>query len=455
MPPYDSFVYPTLEVEPGEYVRLLWHEERLTTEYYWVVVPGSIYADRFVTWCGPWSHGINEERSKVHLFNINHNVRYWLSRYAHMIAPMSGHNPPPFYLHTQMKDNMVRWGMKKMKGFAAHALAQCGERDLEDSRVMFSTLGYGPREWTLEYLKSLEHRDYMGSYGMRLAIGAITEADCRHGGPWYQAMERLPYREPLTAGQKRMAIHAPGGISFAIMDSVVTKKNNIPFGLPRDRQAWYLADACMAHYRREHGGAGLAAIQRSSLYNIHKAMRLMADYMGLGQLRKKDNVRTAANNIADCPPARCDTVLDWTRRSIRWHEELREAREERWRQWDIEQAKRQELLDRAKFPELTRELPDGFRYLDSLAAYTQEGREMEHCVANYANGGILGHHFMFHYGPDGDGATVMVAPDGSVVQNLGRRNRQNADTARAGRIMEAWARGGRFYDPESVQEVAY
>jgi len=67
-----------------------------------------------------------------------------------------------------------------------------------------------------------------------------------------------------------------------------------------------------------------------------------------------------------------------------------------------------------------------------------ESKQMQHCVASYAQNAVAGHCYLFHIDRNDEQATVEVGRNGRVMQARGPRDQRNKATAWGARLLDKW-----------------
>lgn len=93
---------------------------------------------------------------------------------------------------------------------------------------------------------------------------------------------------------------------------------------------------------------------------------------------------------------------------------------------------------------------NGVRFLSSVGDVVQEGTDMQHCIAKYAEKAVSGHSYLFHVEHQGERASVEVDWYGHVVQACGPKNEDNVATEWGRTVLGKWGRGLKKAVPAST-----
>ena len=356
----------------------------------------------------------------------------------------------PYRARIQSVENGGRWFLKQMRGLVPEIMAQAGQRQLDDAKMIFSATGRGYEYGVQEYLDTIPDgkRDHLWCYGARVTIpnfvNSVWEDWTSHYKRWFHDGDGWVL-EPLSKSQRKLLFSMPGGTHAGIAHQVAWKKLDINFKIPPERMVWYLVASCGIQ------DMDWGVIQRSSMYNIRKALRAVCHHMGYPNLRKSVVLSAVCGYITEIRPRPGQTVLDWALESIEWHRDA-EMRAERQRlETERMDAERRNLIKNAKTPILTRKLPPGFRQLTKREEFIAESQVMEHCVDTYWEGAKLGQYFIIHYDDGVDtGCTIQLSPDGAIWQNQGFRHRYGKMERETSATIAAWAAKGKFFNEEDV-----
>jgi hypothetical protein len=80
------------------------------------------------------------------------------------------------------------------------------------------------------------------------------------------------------------------------------------------------------------------------------------------------------------------------------------------------------------------------KFLKNYKEVVNEGKEMEHCVASYAEKAVLGDCYLFHVDHNGVPATVEVSPTGFVKQSYSKRDKVNEASEYAKSELNRWGK---------------
>ena len=193
---------------------------------------------------------------------------------------------------------------------------------------------------------------------------------------------------------------------------------------------------------RYTGHPNLAVFDRSDEPTLRAALsetRGMLIEAGIegSPLRAMRTMRAAMAWIFDYPLAYGGDALGLVGRCRQWHQDPRRA---------MTPSSAVPLDPRTPLPRPPFPLPEDprVRWLDTVAALTEEGDRMQHCVQSYAPAAVAGRCFLFHIDHEGCAATVEVDAGCRVQQANGPRNRTNVAADWARRYFSTWSRRHRI-----------
>ena len=144
-----------------------------------------------------------------------------------------------------------------------------------------------------------------------------------------------------------------------------------------------------------------------------------------------------------------------TEKAIVWHRQWQAEAEVRM-QLAAEEAERLEqerLADPTPtaFPPIPLPKSPGVRFLGSVGAVYQEGKNMGHCIGGLATEARDGAYYLFHVEYDGQRASVQVSRQGEVIQSKGPHNADNTAAEFGKQVLSRWGsalrRRGRASSP--------
>jgi hypothetical protein len=352
------------------------------------------------------------------------------------------------HLPMKMAAGMLAGPVKK-----AHAVAD-GEA-LRGQRAAFATFGRVPTwAFTTERIEERAReygwpdpeyaaRDFRRMRWFRVALASSEEREHKK----YQKLRR-------ERGRVRKA-HAqmPRGIS---PKTVVQATENLDTTSkpPRRRLTWI----ALAQRGSHHDGryAALAeAIQRATRYELRKSLKRARELRAALENRDEEAYYIYAEEMAaemigwiadvysdrDLRPTAATDLINWVERSGRYHR-------------DLQQQQRQEVsrsvLRTSPFRTGLRpqDLPDGATARTTASEIREEGRQMGHCVGDYAGQVLKGLSMIIHYETGGDRATIEITrthdSGWTVGQAFGPRNTNNKATREGETAVRRWLQG----DPE-------
>lgn len=272
--------------------------------------------------------------------------------------------------------------------------------------------------------------------------------------PYLYSDTRLPYRA-LTS----TLINLPGGISPDLLTELPYTHLERPIS---DRLELTTLLAYVYRMRRtrdvytaETPGENLHIFQHATREQIKTAMRRLSDHLRqeLSSRRTKD-ILSFAYYLHDYPEQHTGNIVGLTDKAIDWH---RHQQKEELNEVLAHYGSGQRLaIPPVNLPDLP-----GVKFLATIDDLAQEAEQMEHCVISYANKAVRGYCYLFHVDYKGEAATVEVAPDGTVVQSKGPRNRDNRAVKWAGRALKKW--GAQIpegappvtFEPEPVEQTPH
>jgi hypothetical protein len=242
---------------------------------------------------------------------------------------------------------------------------------------------------------------------------------------------------------KWKAIFSPTGETYPILNKTLM---NLPPGIPAHvlldlnkfmlprpiTNRLELLSVILAH---RTGQRNIRAFCFASEAQIAEAMRRVSVHLreDLSPRRWRD-VNKAILFLGDYPDLHNGNVVGLAQRSIRWHRDHQDELAERV----VEEFGNAKEVAKPPIP-----LPamDGVRFLSTVGDVVQEGTDMQHCIAKYAEKAVSGHSYLFHVEHQGERASVEVDWYGHVVQACGPRNEDNAATEWGRAVLGKWGRG--------------
>ena len=358
----------------------------------------------------------------------------------------------PKWYRAKETTKMTRWLRKACTGITSLFREHMDAEMLADSLLLYSVKAQPPSYWLMtEYVPNMEHRDFRWNYAARATIMEYDQ--WQNSTPWIDGYLRFVEGRhvPLTSGQRRFIYGMPGRCYSSDAADILMEWEHINFKIPPERMVWRLVAKLMEKHRQgivtdDDVEIRLAAIQRSSMYNIRKGLHNIMLGHGYTSLRTDAALNNVVNELCDggCRPG--DDVEQWSRRARMEHEYHALPFDNtpfRQRQADMELERPDDPC-----PLITRELPDGFTQLASRHAIANETVLMDHCVATYASGAVDGNFFLLHYDAEDGMSTVKLELDGRVGQSHDVGNTFTPASERAAEIIKEWASEGPFREEE-------
>jgi len=377
---------------------------------------------------------------------------YYEDEVNELARPYHNHVVPQWYLR-KAKERAGRYATVVAKDWVRDKINRIDPEWWGDQKLMWSTYRSVPTQSTVEFMKKMPHKDYRWLYACRCALHIVG---WRNTADWIEAA----YGDIIDSKKKRKVLfRQPGNTFETVIHNIMPIADMMNFLPPSDRQTYILLGQLGYRFRfygwsEEDAQLRLACVQRSSLYNIHKAFRYIAQaqYANLVSLRKWRDTVMVAGYIMDGIPAQNDTVFDWARRSIAQHGLGGLAPNRRLRRQYVpyeDDVKRAMANEKVVFPELLVKPPAGFIYLADSHMLAQETLDMGHCVVTYQHGCANGNSFIFH----GNGATVQLSREGTVIQSHGKHNTITEETETAANVMRQWAQQNKWLPKDLPEET--
>ncbi|MEM6363919.1 MAG: PcfJ domain-containing protein, partial [Planctomycetota bacterium] len=167
---------------------------------------------------------------------------------------------------------------------------------------------------------------------------------------------------------------------------------------------------------------------------IVAALTKLCDATGMQRSVNRRFIRRGITYLMDYPEPHRGRLGGLVNKCIRWHQH---------RGWETH---RSESGNRFKANVVTCEPPvarpkeHGVRMLENAAEIYAESERMHHCVAEYAGRCVWGGFFLFHVEYNFKRATVLVSPEGRVLQAQGPCNASNDAVAYGVKILTKWGR---------------
>lgn len=251
---------------------------------------------------------------------------------------------------------------------------------------------------------------------------------------------------------KWKAIFSPTGETYPILNrTLMNLPPGVParvllelnsFMLPRPiKSRLELLTVILAH---KSGQRNIRAFSFATKDQIAEAMRRVSVHLheDLSPRRWRD-VRKAIWFMGDYPDPHHGNLVGLAERSIRWHRDHLDELAERV----VEEFGNAKEVAKPPIP-----LPtiDGVRFLSTVGDIVQEGADMKHCIAKYAEKAVSGHSYLFHVEHQGERGSVEVDWYGHVVQACGPKNEDNAATEWGRAVLGKWGRGLKKAVPAST-----
>ena len=235
--------------------------------------------------------------------------------------------------------------------------------------------------------------------------------------------------KPLHGLARRLPYHWPGGLPIDTLIQVVAlAEANYLHGVPPTRTHWF----ALARVREQHD-----RLKRAVGIIMHSGERELLNALCAEQSKSLPRSFATLGNMSE-------TAEDL------WHygEVVSLAGQVRARAEHCEEGApwwaRYWAAPGLRFPQLLRESPVGWEYLDSSERFNEESRQMRHCVASYAEDASAGRTYIFHRtGPPS--LTIQIVGD-RIVQAHGKANSSPLEAmAAAESEWNAWVRQGPWH----------
>jgi hypothetical protein len=236
----------------------------------------------------------------------------------------------------------------------------------------------------------------------------------------------------------RTLMNLPGGIAPNMLKYLTTWRLGRPF--TKRLELVFLLEAAM--YIDDHRWDDTQRFEsfshmtdKATEEEIKRAMVRVSQHLrsDLSHRRVRD-VRRFTQFLFDYPESHNGNVIGLADKSIDYHRNrLEEGRQERLKELGADTPASIPPIALPEKPEIT--------FLASVEEIINEGREMGHCIADYARDAVRGNCYLFHVEKDRDAATVQVSFQGRVVQAHGPSNKSNNAVVWAKRVLNRWGSG--------------
>lgn len=192
-------------------------------------------------------------------------------------------------------------------------------------------------------------------------------------------------------------------------------------------------------------------ISESTEEDIKRGMELVSGHLERNLQMNSSGIREYIRYIYDYPHRYYGTLEGLTRQAIEWHEQM--AR--------IDTIKADPSLDldqKTCHPPILPPQDDNIKFLSTVKEIIDEGKQLKHCVASYAEKACQGDYFLFRVTLSKSRATTLVDRKGNVVQSYGPKNSHNAASAYGRKILDKWGKefpmniGGIYIDRTGESE---
>lgn len=149
-------------------------------------------------------------------------------------------------------------------------------------------------------------------------------------------------------------------------------------------------------------------------------------------LRGSKSICNFISTTCDFPEPHHGGFIKLAEKSDEWHRTAR---------WEFDLPKDLDTKDSlTKKPLIPLPEHKELRFLASMKEIRDEGREMGHCIASYAESAVSGSCFLFHCDYEEEKASIMLDKYGNVVQSFGPRNCTNKASQWASAELAKWGK---------------
>jgi hypothetical protein len=287
-------------------------------------------------------------------------------------------------------------------------------------------------------------------------IALLYEAWNPHDGDWINCFSPCGAYRTIN----RVVNNLPNGVPPYLFGFLKNVQMEYPI-FEKNRMMLFLKGAGFANwYQPSRLQTIFKIIQRSTEEDVKNTIKFMWQYFpskDSGDFRRIRDVGRVMSLLLDYPVNNDRlSMLGWAREAERYNhdlelqervrEEENRRRAEEHRLESEERRKKHEERQKILQESLTAlppiALPENpsIKFLDTFKAVQEEGKEMEHCVATYAERAVLGHCYLFHVEHNGVPATVEVSPEGFVRQSYSKRDKINEASEYAKEQLSRWGR---------------
>ena len=257
--------------------------------------------------------------------------------------------------------------------------------------------------------------------------------------------------EKINTSLRKTLAQLPYGIAY--FDAIYLNQIELPE--PVTTRLKLLAYSTLARIysydesSEEKRDAFMHILVKSTEEDVRNAIRYMWNYFPnelTGDFRRLRQIKSTLIMIFDYRGEIGNwDILGLAKRSEEYHHNIElqqrvqaEEREKLRHSGDKEYAKLISLntaLPSIPLPENT-----SIKFLDTYQSVINEGKIMEHCIAQYAERAVRGYSYLFHVDYEGEMASVEVDPVGYVQQSYGKRDCSNKASEYGRKELNRWAR---------------
>ena len=356
------------------------------------------------------------------------------------------------------------WAKKKTASALNHRVHNIWENLVEQispeilglHKKLYSTAG-GAGNWEnvkKAFDKGDEYllEDMVNYHAARIAILGCNENIMKEKS-WMVAFSST---EKINTSLRKTLMQLPYGIAY--FDAIYLNQIELPE--PATTRLKLLAYSTLARYYgvgnygcnenvREREEAFKHVLLKSTEEDIKNAIRYMWHYFPnekTGDFRRLRQIKSTLSMIFDYRGEIGDwDILGLAKRSEEYHHNVElqqriqaEEREKRRAQNDKEYARL--ISSNTMLPPIPLPENPSIKFLDTYQSVVNEGKIMEHCIAQYADRAVYGHSYLFHIDYEGEMASVEVDSVGYVQQSYGKRDCSNKASEYGRKELNKWAK---------------
>jgi len=264
-------------------------------------------------------------------------------------------------------------------------------------------------------------------------------------------MRAFSYSDKISTSLKKTLMQLPYGIAY--FDAIYLNQIELPE--PVTTRLKLLAYSTLARMyigtedERQRRDEFKHVLLKSTEKDIRNAVRFMWEHFPnekTGDFRRLRQIKSTLDMIFDYRGEIGDwDILGLAKRSEEYHHNVElqervqaEEREKRRHSGDKEYAKL--ISSNTALPPIPLPENPSVKFLDTYQSVVNEGKIMEHCIAQYAERAVYGHSYLFHVDYEGEMASVEVNPVGYVLQSYGKRDCSNKASEYGRKELNKWAK---------------